>query len=171
MSTSLLDQSQDLLFGVGRERDWWRSVKDGLYGESWWRENVRMSNFEFVCNELRPFVQRQVTRLREPISVEVRVAVTLWRLATNAEYRTIAVLFGLGRSTVCEIVLEMCQTIARHLMQRYVVIPTADGLREIVDGFYHRCGFRHTFGAIDGTYCDHNKVHRTTTNGKDTIQY
>ena len=37
-------------------------------------------------------------------------------------------------------------------MPRYVVIPTADGLREIVDDFYHWCGFPHTFGAIDGTH-------------------
>ena len=84
--------------------------------------------------------------------MEVRVAVTLWRLATDIEYRTITALFGLGRSTVGEIVLESSQTIACYVMPRYVVIPTTDGLREIVDGFYHCCRFSHTFGAIHGTH-------------------
>ena len=32
------------------------------------------------------------------------MAVTLWKLATNVEYRTLSELFGLGRSTVGEIV-------------------------------------------------------------------
>ena len=55
--------------------------------------------FEILCNELRPNLKRQTTRFREPVSVEVRVAVTVWRLA-------IAALFGLGRSTVCELVID-----------------------------------------------------------------
>ena len=60
----------------------------GLYGDSWWRENQRMSKetFEIICNELRPHLQRQETRFRHPVTVEVRVAVTIWRLATNVEY-------------------------------------------------------------------------------------
>ena len=81
-----------------------------MYGREWWRENLIMSveTFEIVCNHLRPHIEQQVTRFREPIRVEVRVAVTIWRLATNTEYQTIAALFGLGRSTVGEIVLERC---------------------------------------------------------------
>ena len=61
--------------------------------------------FDMLCNELRPHPQRETTRFREPLSVEVRVAITVRRLATNVEYRTIAALFGFGRSTVCELLL------------------------------------------------------------------
>ena len=83
----------------------------GLYGDPWWRENPRMSKetFEIICNELRPHLQRQETRFRHPVTVEVRVAVTIWRLATNVEFRTIAALFGLGRSAVGEIVIDTCE--------------------------------------------------------------
>ena len=45
--------------------------------------------------------------------MEARVAITIWKLATNAEYRTIAALFGLGRSTVGEIVLDTCEPHAK----------------------------------------------------------
>ena len=109
-----------------------------------------MDTFLTVCNRLRPHIERQATNFREPISVEVRVAVTVWRLATNTEYRTISALFGLGRSTVGEIVLETCEMIAHHLMPRYVAIPNNEGLREIVDGFNSHWGFPQTFCAIDG---------------------
>ena len=65
-----------------------------------------------ICDELRPYLERQTTRFRQPVSVEARVIVTIWRLATNVEYCTIAGLFGLSRSTVGEIVLYTCNAIA-----------------------------------------------------------
>ena len=110
------------------------------------------ATFEILCGELRPYIQRVNTRFRLSISVEARVAVTVWRLATNVEYRTIAELFGLGRSTVGEIVLETCEVIAKQLLPKYVRVPNHDRLREIVDGFCLRWGFPQTLGAIDGTH-------------------
>ena len=79
--------------------------------------------------------------------MEARVAITIWRLGTNIEYRTISALFGLGKSTECEIVLETCEVIACHMMPRYV-----HGGSHFVDGFQHRWGFPQTVGAIDGTH-------------------
>ena len=53
--------------------------------------------------------------LRMPIGVEKRVVVTIWKLATNVEYQTILAFFSLGRSTVCVIVGQTCNAIAKHL--------------------------------------------------------
>lgn len=80
----------------------------GNFGNRWWRENLRMSKetFLILCRELQPHIERQTTSFREPISVEARVALTIWRLGTNIEFRTLAELFGLGRSTVGEVVLD-----------------------------------------------------------------
>ena len=39
--------------------------------------------------------------------MEKRVAITLWRLGTNQEYRSVAHLFGVGTSSVCNIVHEV----------------------------------------------------------------
>ena len=62
-----------------RSREWWRSVEVGLCGKEWWREYLRMSmeTFQTVCNDLRPHIERQVTKFREPVSVEMRVALTV----------------------------------------------------------------------------------------------
>ena len=103
-----------------------------------------------MCNELRPYITRQ-TALREPVSVEERVAVTLWRLATNIEYCTLSSLFGLGRSTVCVVVLDTCRAIQK-LLPRYVCIPKDEKLRDIVNGFDACWGFPQCAGAIDRTH-------------------
>ena len=137
-----------------RSNVWWESVSSGLFGEEWWKENLRMkkTTFQVLCSELRPYITRQTTHLRQSIEVEQRVAVTLWRLATNIEYRTLSVLFGLGRSTVCTIVNETCQTIAQHLLPKYVHFPQGRQLEEIVEGFERLWGFPQAVGAIDGSH-------------------
>ena len=114
--------------------------------------------FEIICTELRPFLERKLSRFRQPISVKTRVAVTLWRLATNTEYRTIAELFGLGRSTVCEIVIDTCDALAK-LAPHHVYVPQNESLQEVVRGFEWRWGFPQTAGAIDGTHIPILKPH------------
>ena len=77
---------------------------------------------------------------------------TVWKLATNVEYRTLSSLFGLGRSTVGKIVIETCHAITIHLLPQYVQIPRGQKLREIVDGFETFWGFPQAAGAIDGSH-------------------
>ena len=71
--------------------------------------------FNLLVKELKPSVERRDTTLRRAVPVEERVAVTIWRLATNVEHRTLAALFGLGRSTVGEIVIDTCKAISDNL--------------------------------------------------------
>ena len=84
-----------------------------------------------------------------PIPVDKQIAVTIWRLAMNIEYRTISALFGIGISTVCIIV---CNTITQYLLPKYVKMPCQDRLREIVQEFETLWGFPQVVGAVDGTH-------------------
>ena len=43
--------------------------------------------------------------MRKSLSVEARVAITLWKLATNIEYRTLSEMIGVGESTVGIVVI------------------------------------------------------------------
>ena len=86
------------------------------------------------------------------VTVEERVAITVWKLATNAEYRTLSALFGVGISTVGTIVIETCSVITEHLFPRYVTIPTGNRLTEVIDGFKTRWGFPQVIGAVDGSH-------------------
>jgi hypothetical protein len=110
------------------------------------------TTFQYICHELAPYIDKQSTVMREPVELEKRVAVTLWRLATNIEYRTLAELFGLGRATVGSIVLETCKAIAVHLLPRHVSFPSGRALDEVISGFDAKSGFPQVAGAIDGTH-------------------
>ena len=80
------------------------------------------------------------------------MAVTLWCLATPCEYRTIGHLFGIARSTVCEIVQETCTTIVRSLLHKYIQFPSGSRLDDLVDVFLTKWGVPQCVGAIDGCH-------------------
>ena len=71
--------------------------------------------------ELHPYIVREATHLRETISLDQRVSVTIWKLATNVDYRTLSDLFGIGKSTVCEIVNETCWQIVLQLLPKFLM--------------------------------------------------
>lgn len=110
------------------------------------------ATFQYLCTQLRPLIERKDTRLRHAITVEHRVAITLWCLATPAEYRTIAHLFGIARSTVCEIVHETVDAIVCKLKGQYIRFPTGEAQRDVINGFQSKWGFPQCIGAIDGSH-------------------
>lgn len=112
---------------------------------------MRKETFIFLCEKLQLVIYRRNTCFREAIGVEVRVAITLWCLATPCEYHTIGHLFGVARSTVCEIVQETCRAIVSSLMQVYIKLRSGDALKPIVEGFERKLGFPQCAGAIDGS--------------------
>ena len=74
-----------------RSSAWWeRIVNQCLEGRDW-LENFRMfrDTFLYLCEELKPGIERQDSVLRRAIRVQQRVAIALWKLATNSEYRSI----------------------------------------------------------------------------------
>ena len=105
--------------------------------------------FTYLCEQLSNRLSRQDTVIR---TVKQRVAVTLWFLATPAEYRTIAHIFGIARSTVCEIVHETCKAIVDGLLKQYIQFPSGTKLDEIVHGFLTKWGVPQCVGAIDGSH-------------------
>ena len=56
-----------------------------------WRENFRMSevSFDMLCEKLRPYLTKQTTKLRNPMSVVTQVSVILYYLTDLTEkYQT-----------------------------------------------------------------------------------
>ena len=58
-----------------------------------------------------------------------RVTITLWRLATNIEYRTLGNLFGVGRSTAGTVTLETCHAI-QEMMPKYVCLHVGEEVKQ-----------------------------------------
>ena len=73
-------------------------------------------------------------------------------MVTPCEYRTVAHLFGVARSTVCEIVQETCGAIVNNLMPTYIKFPQGDALKAVVEGFDRKWRFPQCVGAVDGSH-------------------
>lgn len=161
MMAIAIAQATDLLMmrAVQRRSVWVRSRSQAFTDiiSSWddleWKRNFRISRrtFRYLCNELGTKLQHY-SPIRETIPVEKRIAIALWRLGTNVEYRTISHLFGVGMSTVCIVVHEVCKVIVDSLLSKYIRIPHGNDAMEVVRGFEERWGFPQCFGAVDGTH-------------------
>ena len=53
--------------------------------------------------------------MRDPVTVKRRLALTLYYLSETAEYRTVANLFGVSRSFVCQCIREVSLTMIKCL--------------------------------------------------------
>lgn len=84
-----------------------------------------------------------------PISLQKRVAIALFALGSAGEYRVVSELFGVGKSTVCAILMEFCEEVWQALSTQYIkkLPPTQEVVTECVNGF-HRLGFPQCLGAI-----------------------
>ncbi|KAM3849596.1 uncharacterized protein ACN63O_002484 [Diretmus argenteus] len=132
---------------------WWEHVFT-TWADYDWQLNFRMrkTTFQQLCDILRPHIQRQSTTFRRPVPVEQRVAICIWRLATNVEFRTIAHLFGVGQSTAVTIANDVASVIANYMLPLYIRTPSEDEFKVIIQGFRDRWGFPQCGGAIDGTH-------------------
>ncbi|XP_071946061.1 uncharacterized protein [Antedon mediterranea] len=132
----------------------WQAIIEGTFTEEDWKQNFRMkkTTFEYLCGQLHNRLFKSDTCFRKSISVKLKVAITLWRLGTNCEYRSIGHLFGVASSTACKIVIETCSAIVDVLQEQYIRFPEGQRLREVVAGFETQFGFPQCAGAIDGTH-------------------
>ena len=113
---------------------------------------------------LEPGIAKKHTQLRTPISVQKRVAITLWVLAitlwvlaTTVEYRTVeyhtvAHLFGVARCTVCCIAQETCKSLVHILQPKYIQFPVGNNLSATVQGFLDQWDIPQYAGSIDGSH-------------------
>ena len=112
----------------GRTSLWWENFVNNIVVAEEWRESFRMSkeNFMKLCDKVRPFLLKQSTNMRSPISVEKQVAVTLYYLSDEGRYLKVANAFGIGKSTVSETVRRVCKCISIVLGPEYIKLPTSE---------------------------------------------
>ena len=134
--------------------DAWFILADQFYTDTQWYENFRVSKrtFLFVAGLIEDDIKRKTTVMREPVPVQKRVAITYYFLATTAEYRTIANLFGVSRSFVCKCVIDVCKALVNRLQSKFVFFPKRNELENIVNTYQWKWGFPACLGAIDGTH-------------------
>jgi len=93
---------------------------------------------------------RKDTTMRRAILPKHRLALTLYYLASTAEYRTVANLFGVSTAFVCLCIRDVCEAIRKRLM-KIINFPHGDNLVKVIRE-YEEWGFPMFAGAIDGTH-------------------
>ncbi|KAH7933199.1 hypothetical protein HPB49_010191 [Dermacentor silvarum] len=92
--------------------------------------------------------------MRKAIPLDKRVAIGLCRLVTSAEDRSVANIFGVGRSTVNLAFREFCTIIVRRLEPRFVRFPNVHEVPEHLRRFTAVSGFPQGMGALDGCHIE-----------------
>ena len=141
-----------------RPQNWFKNLLASPALDFLWKEHFRVTRgtFEFLCDLVRVKLQKQHTRFRAPVSVEERVGVALWRLATGNSYRSCGLQFGLGKSTAKVICSEFEQAVF-DLKDRFIKFPlTNEENGEKIEELEELYGIPQIVGAVDVCHIEIN---------------
>ena len=114
---------------------------------------VEVNMFYDILERVGPFIEKQVTFLRKPLSPGVKQAVTLRFLATGDSYRSLMFGFRVAFNTISKFLPDVCTAIVQEYAEEVMDVPRgADDWRRIADLFSSRWNFHHTVGAMDGKH-------------------
>ncbi|XP_051572771.1 uncharacterized protein LOC127451837 [Myxocyprinus asiaticus] len=141
------------VWAFSRASEWWDVIVPG-FSNAQWVENFRMSEetLTYLCNKLRPAMERQDTNFRVCVPLKKRVAIALWKLATGSEYRSVGHLFGVSITTVCRCVQEFCAAAETLLVPEQISFPDQEKFKEMAAYIENRWGLPQCIGAIDGSH-------------------
>ena len=156
----------------GRTDQWWQNMFSGVSPEEDWKKNFRMTRLEFkeLCEQLGPHIfPDPKSPNRRALSVEKKVALTLYYLKDTGSMWMTANTFGIHQSRVPKVVLEVCDAITKHLGPKYIhLTQTAEEMQRKVSQFELKFGMTQAFGCIDGT---HFRIKTPSTGPHDYFCY
>ena len=108
-------------------------------------------------------------RLRHPLEVGVKLAVTLRHLSTGESYTSLQYHWRVGRSTICKFVPKVCKAILKEFLQEYLVCPTDnEDWKKIEETFRNRWNVPHAVGALGGK---HIAIKKPKKSGSEYFNY
>ncbi|XP_065067641.1 uncharacterized protein LOC135693179 [Rhopilema esculentum] len=120
-----------------------------------YRRFMRMNTttFEELLFKVRPYNEGQTTHMRQPISAEEKLAVTLRFLATGETYQSLKYQFRIHNSTISLFVPKVCQVIYDVLKDDYFSVPSSEQeWINLADATEKRWQFPNAFAAADGKH-------------------
>ena len=156
----------------GRTDLWWKNLFEGVALDSDWKKNfrVRKNDFFDLVEMIRPFASKRSTRARTDIvTLEKRVAITLYYLKDQGSFIMTANTFGVSTSTVSKSVKEITRIMSHFLAKEFMKYPsTMSEVETAKENFVKAFGFPHVIGCIDGT---HIPIGQPSENAHDYYSY
>ena len=156
----------------GRTDQWWINLWTGALGEEEWQLNLRTSreNFMDLVEKVRPFLSTDPRSFRpDALTVEKKVAITLYYLKDQGHYRMTCNNFGISLPCLSRTTKAVCATIILVMGPEYLKLPkNVDEIKDLISRFENRFGFPQAFGCLDGT---HIPIRQTIENSQDYFCY
>ena len=136
-----------------RSTCWFEEYLFNIYTPDMFYDILRMRRvtFDRLVSDLRPFIQGQNTHWRQPIGVEKKVVVTLFKLMHGVAIPLVADKAALGKSTVHGILRQVCSAISVHF-GHLIAWPVGRRLARVTAAFQAKQWMPNCIGAIDGTH-------------------
>ena len=109
----------------------------GFFNAREFKARMRMdvSTFKYLCSTLSPYLTRQNINMRLAVPVQVKVAVSIARLATGSSMQSIADLYKIGLSTSQLAVSEFSGAMKSVLLRKFLRWPSASVMDKFAQEF------------------------------------
>ena len=111
-----------------------------------------VSTFKYLCSTLSPYLTRQNTNMRLAVPVQVKVAVSISRLATGSSMQSIADLSKIGLFTSPLAVSEFSGAIKYVLLKKNFRWPSTSVMEKFAEEFQSLHNISYVVGAVDGSH-------------------
>ncbi|XP_055920162.1 uncharacterized protein LOC129951834 [Eupeodes corollae] len=106
------------------------------YTDEQWLETFRMSRktFHWICDRLDVTMRPNGASvpLKNLINLQKRVALSIYTLATGDDYRMVAELFGVSRTSVCKFIKRFADSIIEEMASFLLVMPQDEAEYDVI---------------------------------------
>lgn len=114
---------------------------------------VTRSLFSKIVETVEIDMAKEETQFQTTIPIRKRVAIALYYLKSGANFDVVALTFGVGKSTVCNIVDDFFTAMIKNNFFDQICFPTTtDEMSTMEESFNKRWQFPGVIGAIDGSH-------------------
>ena len=109
--------------------------------------------FDEMVDRLSPSLAKSETRMRHPLPVGLKLAVTLRFLATGNSYTSLQYSFRVSKSAICRFMPQVCQAIIDAYKDQVLRCPkTPEEWKKVAEGFSKKWNYHNCVGALDGKH-------------------
>src|SRR6266496_1944836 len=122
--------------------------------DSQFKNSFRMSRKSFFSLHalLQSHIQKQQTHLRPTIPSEHRLAIFLYHVTQGDGYTSITDQFGVGKSTVSNIIGDVSKAIVQQLSGQYIRFSNIDEATHSMEFWREKTGIPGVVACIDGSH-------------------
>lgn len=82
--------------------------------------------FDVLLQKVQPFIQKQWTNMREPLSAKLKLEITLRFLCTGDSFSSLQYLFRVPKTTISRFIPEVCDAI-KTVLAEYIEVRIFTG--------------------------------------------